>query len=330
MTNTQTTRGRNQTLEAWKLVAAVFVVFLHAPFPEGFGSFISCLARFAVPLFFAISGWFSYRVEGNRLAKRLVHLWKLEGLGVLIYGGYRFLIALYLGWGWQGGWQAVTFPKEKLLRWLVLNVDPYAGHLWYLSAAAMCYLVLLGHGKLGRKSYRPLYVLAAMLLAAHFAMGEFAWFTGIWVDYRVYRSGIFLGLPMFLMGMCLREHREQLRRLLRGRELWFLLGGVGVSLLEWLTLGGAELYLGTVLAVAALLLLADRKPGEGRDLSRFGRMSTTIYLLHLMVLQVYQGFFQSGVQGILGGAEPWLTPLLVLAVSLLIAWGWEVLRSLKK
>lgn len=329
MTSTLTTTKRNQSLEVCKLVAAVFVVFLHVPFPEVFGSVIRCLSRMAVPLFFAISGWFSFRVEGARLRKRVVHLWKLEGLGILIYGGYRCFIALYLGGSWQDCWQAVTFPGEKILRWLVLNVDPYSGHLWYLSAAAMCYLVLWAYTKLRRKrpvSYRPLYLLGAVLLCAHFAMGEFARFTGIWVDYRVYRSGAFLGLPMFLMGLFLREHREKLQQKLRFREAWLILGGVALSILEWLSLGGAELYLGTVLAVAAMLLYFDRHPMSHRDMAPLGRMSTTIYLLHLMVLQIYQGFLQSSAQAVLGNAEPWLAPVLVATVSLLIAWVWERLK----
>lgn len=332
MTSTQTTQKRNQTLEVCKLVASVFVVFLHVPFPGLFGSLVSCLSRAAVPLFFAISGWFSCRVEGKRLGKRLLHLWKLEGLGILIYGGYRCFIALYLGCSWQECWQAVTFPGEKILRWLVLNVNPYAGHLWYLSAAAGCYLVLWGYGKLRRErplSYRPLYMLAVVLMIAHFAMGEFARFTEIWVDYRVYRSGAFLGLPMFLMGVFLREHREKLQQKLQGREVLLVVGGMGLSILEWLSLGGAELYLGTVLAVAAMLLLADRNPGNHRDLTRLGRMSTTVYLLHLMVLQVYQGFIKPGAQAVLGGTEPWLAPVLVVTVSLLTAWVWEVIGNRK-
>lgn len=56
---------RNQTLECCRILAAVFVVFLHVPFPGTVGKTVNCLARFAVPLFFAISGWFSYGAEGE-------------------------------------------------------------------------------------------------------------------------------------------------------------------------------------------------------------------------------------------------------------------------
>ena len=52
----QTKLHRNETLECCRILAAVFVVFLHVPFPGLLGKTVNCLARFAVPLFFAISG----------------------------------------------------------------------------------------------------------------------------------------------------------------------------------------------------------------------------------------------------------------------------------
>lgn len=62
---------RNQTLECCRILAAVFVVFLHVPFPGTVGKTVNCLARLAVPLFFAISGWFSYGAEGRKLLRRM-------------------------------------------------------------------------------------------------------------------------------------------------------------------------------------------------------------------------------------------------------------------
>ena len=51
---------RNYSLDALKLVASFFVVFIHVSFGGVFGEVIKALAGFAVPIFFLTSGYFSY------------------------------------------------------------------------------------------------------------------------------------------------------------------------------------------------------------------------------------------------------------------------------
>ena len=68
---------RNESLEWLKLMASFFVVFIHVKFPEPAGSLATALARFAVPLFFAVSGYFSFGTKPGKLGKRLFHVGKL-------------------------------------------------------------------------------------------------------------------------------------------------------------------------------------------------------------------------------------------------------------
>ena len=57
---------RNKNLDAVKAVAACFVVFIHVGFPGETGQIIKVIARFAVPFFFMISGYFCYYAEKSR------------------------------------------------------------------------------------------------------------------------------------------------------------------------------------------------------------------------------------------------------------------------
>ena len=51
------TQVRNQSMECFKMVAAIFVVFLHVSFPSSKAQgLMFVLANSAVPLFFAITG----------------------------------------------------------------------------------------------------------------------------------------------------------------------------------------------------------------------------------------------------------------------------------
>lgn len=319
--------ARNLSLECCKLIAACFVVFLHIPLPGQFGQWVVCLSRFAVPLFFAVSGWFSFGAAPEKLKKRFGHILLLELLGDLLYVSWRVVSGWY--WGeslyWCLRYQLPDIPALKL--WLFWNVDPFAGHLWYLSATCLCYLVLWAYTRRGRKDYRPLYLTGLILLLGCFAMGEFSRFTGIRVDYRVSRSGLFTGLPIFLLGLFLREHRQKL-------TAWgfpLLAGGVLLSILEWKRFGVYDLYTGSVLTAASVLLLTARYPAVPRRLtgaaSGFGSVSTVVYLLHLLLLDVSAQFFQTTLDR-LGELGLWLQPLLVLAASLVLGFCWNGLRKL--
>lgn len=51
-------RKRNKYIDAAKALACIFVVLIHCMFPGKIGLVFRALARFAVPLFFAVSGYF--------------------------------------------------------------------------------------------------------------------------------------------------------------------------------------------------------------------------------------------------------------------------------
>jgi len=326
----QTTSKRNLSLEVCKLIAACFVVFIHVPFPWPAGEFVLCLARFAVPLFFAISGWYSYRTDAGKLLRRMGHVLLLELTGIVIMELWRAFAAEYTGWNAPDALRESLPDAAALKLWLLFNEDPFGGQLWYLSASAFSYGVLWLCTKLGvtRRGYRPLYILGLILLCSHLAMGELSRFTGLSVYFKIPRSGLFYGLPMFLMGLFLREHRDALLERLKTPWLVLLVFlGTGMSLAEWKTFGVYDLYLGLLLTVSGLLLLTCRYPGVPRWMTvpavLCGPISTAVYLVHMAGHDIYLGFFRWRVEQYFGAAEPWLQPLAVLALSLAAALAWQ-------
>jgi len=327
----KTSLQRNQTLECCRILAAVFVVFLHVPFPGMLGKTVNCLARFAVPLFFAISGYFSYGAGPEKLLRRFgrILLLELTGIGLTVL----WQCALAVSWG-GSVWMCLRdlIPTGDVLAgWLLWNADPFAGHLWYLSAMAACYGVLWLYTLAfrGKKTeYRTLYAISGILLAAHFAMANFSRFTGISVVYVIYRNAWFFGIPMFSMGIFLRQYRE---RLLEWKLSAVLASGLGLALLERVLLGPWDLPVGMVAAVAALLLLTekypevpDRRSWLRRAVPWFGPLSTIVYIIHLMISEVYQRWFAV----VLGPAESWLRPIFVAAMSLAAGAVWLALRDM--
>lgn len=331
------TRQRNLTLECCKLVASCFVVFIHVPFPWPMGEFVLCLARFAVPMFFGISGWYSYQTPAEKLLRRMGHMLLLELAGIVIMHLWWAAAAVYTGADVLQTLLDAVPDRQAMFRWLVFNDDPYGGQLWYLSASAFAYGAFWLYVRLtGRRwGYRPAYVLGACLLAGHFLMGELSVFTGLEIYSRNYRSGLFMGLPLFLMGLFLREHRQKLLAKLGTPQLLALMaGGMILSVAEWKYFGIQELYFGLLLAVPALLLAASTHPGVPRWLEGpakiSGFLSTGIFLVHFAVVDIYLAFVQWRVEQYFGAAEPWLQPFGVLAISGAGAAAWLIVVSLWK
>lgn len=314
---------RNQTMEVCKLIAAIFVVFLHVQFPGMAGGMIACVSRFAVPMFFAFSGYFSLGVSRQKLARRMGNILLLEAAGIGLNVLWQAFLTLRFGGSLWEYLRWLLGAPETWKAWLLLNVDPFQGPLWYLSAMAYCYGILwLYTGKKQEKSPAALYWLGALLLGLHFLLSK-GGRLGICVDFRMYRNAWLFGLPMFFMGMFLRQYRRQILEKLRlkgGRLALLIPVGLGLSLLEWRVLPAGEMYLGTVLTAAAIVLWSAECPAvpclSGGVSAFFGKLSTAVYLLHILVLDGYTVFFQWRVQSLFPLWEPWLQPVLVLAGAL--------------
>lgn len=318
------TTSRNQTLELFKLMAAFFVVVIHVPFPGEFGNAMSCLSRFAVPLFFAVSGYFSFGVSRRKLGKRLGHILWLNLLATLLALARKYWALSH----WDAG--VLTKLKELLptledwAQWALFHVNPFSGELWYLTAIAVCYGIFWCYVTFfGEEApdYRPLYGAAAGLLLIRFAV-DWLCYGGLTLEpYYLFRDGFFLGLPMFTLGLFLRQYQDRIIEtfhLTGGGLTLLLLLGIGMSLLQWNGLGPAELPLGAVLQVAALLLLASRWQCKAHFLAPLGACTTGIYILHYPIYQDYVTLFQPQAQQLLGTAEPWLRPLLIFTAALLV------------
>ena len=74
---------RNQSMECFKLVAALLVILIHAPFPGKVGNLIAAAGDVAVPMFFVISGYFTFGADQQTLKRRLKHLLRLYLQGIV-------------------------------------------------------------------------------------------------------------------------------------------------------------------------------------------------------------------------------------------------------
>lgn len=341
-------RPRNQSMECFKIIAAILVVFLHVPFPGKIQGYLTAFANFAVPLFFAISGYFNYEADSKTLARRLMHLLRLYLVVMvtsLVVGVFMTEVT---------GGSSVAFLRSyipdgsEIMHWLIYQNDPRNGQLWYLASACLCYLILWIYVRFFGEdavNYHTLYFAAFSLFCVYYALGCLSTPEGLSIPYLVCRNGFYCGFPMFTLGIFLREHQERIIKnygLTNRRLLMLICAGGSFTLLQYHYIGMGLMTLGTVLEVTTLLLLLACHPVVTKRsgflsacIARFGAWSTYIYILHIQVLQIYDRFCRQAMTAVFPEqAEAWFRPVAVAALSFVAAvlfeLGERVIRRLRR
>lgn len=314
---------RNHVLDAEKAVAAYMVVFLHLHFPGVTGDIFNAAARFAVPFFFMISGYFCWRKDekaGERIPGKIRHT---LFLCVACFG-------FYIVWEWilhiiEGKspvlWLLELFEKENIRNFLYYNnTTDIKWHLWFLPALLYCYILFFAVEKL--RAQKPAGFLIPVLLLCHFYMEEAAVFTG--KEYRVmeFRNYLYTGFPFFMAGYWVHRRQEHLKKYLKSRAIYMgMILGLVLSVGEYFLLGQMELFGGSVILTFSLFFLGIIKEGEKAPsfLSEIGvKYSFFIYLFHLAVSDVVKkGAVLIGVEN--NTAYLWIYPLLTAFLTTVLA-----------
>lgn len=323
---------RNLSMECAKLIASFFVVFIHAPFPGKTGELINCLACFAVPMFFMISGYFNYGADSSAIRRRTKHIFSLIVTGTLMYLVWGCISTELQGGSTIAYLRAWIFDPIEIVQWVILHYHPYAGHLWYLNALAACYLLFWVYTKFwedGQIRYQPFYYLALNLFVICFIFGVLPPANNADPVNIGIRDGWLMGIPMFGAGLFLREYQDVIFRRfqLTGKKLLIvILAGALFSILQWYAAKIGIMPFGTIIEVIALMLLLashPKLPAGWKWLERlavhFGPISTWIYITHLMVFMAYGLFLGEPMTALLGAWEPWLQPVIVLVLSIVLA-----------
>lgn len=340
-------KEENIALYSLEGIACVSVVFLHCTFPSWTGVFVCGLARFAVPLFFIVSGYYLWRpgMSEEQVEKRIRN--KSRHIVFVLLASS----ALYLFWTifrecLTHGFHSVPSFLKELFRMrqffsaFVLNdFTAIGGHLWFLAALLYGYLIFgfVIHRK-GIKYFAEnrIYWYAVFLLSAHvfgrvlFALAKSDNLLGIPI-YLWLRNWLFMGIPFMLTGCWIRQNRERFLELFRVKQIifWFILGICLTTmenfLIYYTTGDDRELYIGTFMMVFSMFLYVLRFPEKCRirGMERIGRQYLLfIYVTHLAVTEGIDLFLGvTGLNRVL--IVKLVRPLIVVALSAAGAFFWK-------
>ena len=306
---------RNPYIGIVKFILSCMVVFIHFMLPGIFGEVVNCLARIAVPFFFLVSGFYSYSKEASVLLRRLK-----RNLGFLI--GFSLL---YLLWGiikavfiTQVGITAYlrdTFTFRALWQFIILGVNPFSNHLWFLSALIMCYLFII----LVRRNVPGdciLYVTMVIILSVFLVLSTVLPALGIIISHYYYRNGWLFGIPMFLIGMLIRKRQTKVPeagvRMIAICLIIFVVG-VATGIWQWLRFGLTDMPAGVFFASVSLFTVLVYLPNS---VSRLGAVtlmeqaSVWIYAVHKLVGEVLRCRMNE---------SEYIFPVVVMTLSVLIS-----------
>lgn len=306
------------------------VVFIHALFYGKIGIAVDALARFAVPLFFLVSGYYSYNMPPKKISRRIVHLIKLLVFAVLVYTVYDTL-QLFLTQDIFGiGQYFSRYRNPKSLKLLLLfNIPVHTEHLWYLFALIYVYLVFC-FSAICRIPDKLIAAASIALLILHLFLGEFLSFVDIPVPRHIVRNFLLMGIPFFGLGLLAKKHRHKLVKLPDWIIIITAIIGVLETVLSRLSFVENEIYVGSLFLLFSLTVVFIKYPDMEFPpiLVTLSECSTYIYILHPMVLSVLEDLYAALGMNRSSVTFQMVHPLVVCVFSTVIAYA--VIQLTKK
>lgn len=333
---------QNYCLNFIKGIACFGILYMHTSYDCLFSSLMSCLVRFAVLIFFMISGYYCYnddrKIVRQKLPGKMKHIAKLSLFSTVLYIVWDAVIYPIL---FKGGVQSIdlisyfsrTITAKKMILFVFFNQAIYGGVLWFLFALLYCYIILFLVNKYDW--YKASYILVPILILIHLLTRGFIQYFQLideTVNIAYYRNFIFMGFPFFMLGNLIHKYESKLVYRISNKKLIFLIfAGIAMSCFERL-LVVLELFTGTVIATTCMFIFAIKNPEKKiiPIIETIGRKySLIIYITHPIVnICIYQ------LGCVIGLGENklflFMKPVLIYVIIPCVAWIYEnIMRMIK-
>lgn len=280
---------RNYQIDSLKTLCALLVVFLHTC--RVGREFIVPITRCAVPCFLIISGFLLYNSDASFFCKRLVKNCKSVAIILLwstaLYAFKQFICFVCLD-------SEISIDETAILKFVILNENPFGYHLWYLSAYLYALFIVIILSKICRVSWW-LAFLAPILLLTDLVFGKYSLALLGWQPSFLYvRNFLCVAVPYFAIGLFMRKYWVCINRVgkLRVSAIVLIVVFCLTTLAEKYVLVNSGLnasrdhYLSTsFLAVSLFLAFVSSHSTTSNLWSGIGRKdSLYIYILHPLLV----------------------------------------------
>ncbi|MDR0916501.1 MAG: acyltransferase [Oscillospiraceae bacterium] len=334
--------ARYSSIDALRFFAAFFVVSIHATFKGSFGEYFRAISNVAVPLFFIISGYFTFNSDSDILRQRSIKQIKRVAK-ITVFAVVVHLIvntASQLPQGHFTTYISSIFSFRVLAILTVFNELPLEWHLWYLFAYMYTMIMYAIFSKrITKAKTKTLLLFIFALLAVDAVFGKYAVIVlGRTIPLLCTRNFMFTGLPYFTLGFFIRRasltppppgYHRQVRSPSNAKLSLCVILFSSTSVLEKYCLstagveGSGDYYISTTLLALSIFLLCAQNPDFAKDtlLERLGREhSLNIYIWHVLIARYVEQF----VLHITATAPAfsvltYILPIIVFAITLLLS-----------
>ena len=301
MQNKIVSKGRrNGALSMLKLIAAIAIVFAHVPFPGRVGKILDVPTRFTVPFFCAVSGYYGFRADVSKLQRQLKKIVNLTILASGITFAWEVIYRVVIRHKGLQEYLSDLLNVKVLANFIYMGENPFGGHLWYLSAMIILYIILILYSRFwdaaDRIDYTPLHCVAACGYFLQIALSIKFKGAGMKTQYMVYRYCLMNVLPAYCLGMFLREHRSRIVKnygFTRAKAVGMIVLGVGLTGVQQFGIGTMSFPIGMIPVVVAIMLWAtdesDLKPQSSSKRAFFicaETCATVVYVIHVLVNKI--------------------------------------------
>ena len=267
---------RNYSFDTLKLICAIFVIFAHTPQPQIWENHITPLLRCAVPIFFMISGYFTY---GKYDIKHTIHK-RIRQLLTIFVVVFLFYFSIFFIANGKDSLEHLSVLLSH--NFILLNTLPYSMHLWYIAAYIYVLLIILLVEKYNL--YNWLFYITPIILLTGLLIGKY---SEILLDHffppNYTRNFLFTGLPFFTLGMIIKKTKQLPNIYLAGGAciVFYILGIIEFPSFEDLGM----YWVSTIfLSLSIFILFINIIQVKDNIFSKIGREdSLYIYLLHYFI-----------------------------------------------
>ena len=316
--------SENTTLYLMKAIASFFVVCIHISFPRPIGTIVKCFASYAVPLFFMISGYYTFYKEKDILNKtinrRIKKICKLAIISFIFYFVLNCIIQIkdenfnnYI---------AQIKTKENILKFLILNyTTPFigVGHLWYIFSLIYVY----GLVKIVNKYdlYKRSYIYSIILIIIVYILEVINVKKQLNIDIVYLRNAWTLGFPCFMLGRFIHQNKkvfllekEKFKNvILVGTLLTFFVYSIEIIFIS----PNLLLYLNSFLVNFLIFFVALNYP-KISILYKLGKLhSSNIYIIHYAIIIIFQQLKLTNVNSFIKNMLPFIIYILSLGISIM-------------
>ncbi|MEQ1546539.1 acyltransferase [Methyloglobulus sp.] len=302
---------RIQSVDTFKLLAIIAVIAIHtSPFEMAFTNkdnlylylyiLINQLARFAVPFFFVVAGYFwgaGARVENKlvpntvKLVKKLMTIFLFWCVIYLPYYNSAFTgkepLAVVKAVFWGVHWHSKYLTEHPIL----LFMQGSKGHLWFLNG--LLFSVVISAIFIYKQWIKSIIILSVSLYVVGVLAGSYANTPlGIAVEFNT-RNGPFFGTLLFVSGYFMSGFTITTKWLSYGfmifcvgcvihfSELYVLWKVYDITPLQNYVFGTYFMGLGV-----AMMALSNHQALKSPFLSNIGQMTLGIYAIHYIFVDL--------------------------------------------